>query len=145
MTLTAIRSDLNWYILFLCWLTAGISTAGSLFFSEIMQFAPCVLCWYQRIFMFPLAAILMAGLFPFDKNIVRYAIPLAAGGWLTALYHTLLYSGAIPKGLQPCGQGVSCTEANLDIFGFITIPLLSLMAFSAIALLLIILKRRLSQ
>jgi len=136
-------SDLNWKILFLCWLIAAISASGSLFFSEIMQFAPCILCWYQRIFMFPLVIIFLAGLFPFDKNIIRYTLPLAAAGSLVALYHTLLYSGIIPKGLQPCSQGVSCTEVYIEL-GFITIPMLSLMAFSAIAALLIILHRRLS-
>ena len=57
-------SNLNWNILFLCWLLASVSTTGSLFFSYVMQFAPCVLCWYQRIFLFPLVIILATGLFP---------------------------------------------------------------------------------
>ena len=52
----------NWTILFLCWLVAGVSAMGSLFFSYIMGFAPCVLCWYQRIFLFPLVIILTVGL-----------------------------------------------------------------------------------
>jgi len=137
-------SDLNWNIIFLCWLIAAVSTLGSLFFSEIMLFAPCSLCWWQRIFMFPLAILFLAGLFPFDKNIIRYALPFAAGGWLVALFHTLLYSGVIPESLEPCTQGVSCKEVYIDLLGFITIPVLSLMAFSAIIALLIILRRRLS-
>ena len=137
-------SDLNWNIIFLCWLIAAVSTLGSLFFSEIMLFPPCSLCWWQRIFMFPLAILLLAGLFPFDKNIIRYALPFAAGGWLVALFHTLLYSGVIPESLEPCTQGVSCKEVYIDLLGFITIPVLSLMAFSAIIALLIILRRRLS-
>ena len=137
-------SDLNWNIIFLCWLIAAVSTLGSLFFSEIMLFPPCSLCWWQRIFMFPLAILFLAGLFPFDKNIIRYALPFAAGGWLVALFHTLLYSGVIPESLEPCTQGVSCKEVYIDLLGFITIPVLSLMAFSAIIALLIILRRRLS-
>ena len=137
-------SDLNWNIIFLCWLIAAVSTLGSLFFSEIMLFAPCSLCWWQRIFMFPLAILFLAGLFPFDKNIIRYALPFAVAGWLVALFHTLLYSGVIPESLQPCAQGVSCKEVYIDLLGFITIPVLSLMAFSAIIALLIILRRRLS-
>jgi len=144
MARSAQKSDPNWNIVFLCWLIAGTSTLGSLFFSEIMLFAPCVLCWYQRIFMFPLAIILLVGLFPFDKNIVKYALPFAAGGWLVALYHALLYSGVIPESLQPCAQGVSCKEVYINLLGFITIPMLSLMAFSAIIALLLILRRRLS-
>jgi len=144
MARSAQTSGLNWNIIFLCWLIAAVSTLGSLFFSEIMLFAPCSLCWWQRIFMFPLAILLLVGLFPFDKNIIRYALPFAAGGWLVALFHTLLYSGVIPESLEPCTQGVSCKEVYIDLLGFITIPVLSLMAFSAIIALLIILRRRLS-
>ncbi|TKB11342.1 disulfide bond formation protein B [Desulforhopalus sp. IMCC35007] len=134
-------SDLNWTLLFLCWLLASISTTGSLFFSYIMQFTPCVLCWYQRIFLFPLVIILAVGLFPFDKSVVKYALPLAIAGGLTALYHTLLYSGVIPENIQPCSQGVSCTEKYIELFGFVSIPMLSFLSFSTIISLLIILTR----
>jgi len=135
----------NWTILFLCWLVAGVSAMGSLFFSYIMGFAPCVLCWYQRIFLFPLVIILTVGLFPFDKNVVKYALPLAIAGWLTALYHNLLYAGIIPESIQPCSQGVSCTEEYIELFGFLSIPMLSLLSFSTITALLIILSRRISK
>ena len=137
-------SNSNWTILFLCWLLATGSTMGSVFFSQVMEFAPCVLCWYQRICLFPLVIILAAGLFPLDKSVVKYALPLAIAGWLTALYHTLLYGGIIPESIQPCSQGVSCTEEYIDLFGFLTIPMLSLLAFSTIIALLFILKRRMS-
>jgi disulfide bond formation protein DsbB len=130
----------NWTILFLCWLLATVSTLGSLFFSNVMDFAPCILCWYQRIFLFPLVIVLAMGLFPFDIKVVRYALPLALAGLFTALYHNLLYSGIIPESIQPCSQGVSCTEKYIDLFGFITIPMLSALSFSTIILLLIILK-----
>lgn len=136
--------DSNWPILFLCWLLATIATMGSLFFSQVMEFAPCVLCWYQRIFLFPLVIILATGLFSFEKSVVKYALPLAMAGWLTALYHNLLYTGIIPESIQPCTQGVSCTEEYLDLFGFLTIPMLSLLSFSAIIALLFILKRRMA-
>ncbi len=144
MSKTEKKADTNWTILFLCWLLAGISTLGSLFFSHVIGFAPCVLCWYQRISLFPLVIILAMGLFPFDKGVVKYALPLAIAGWLTALYHNLLYSEIIPESIQPCSQGVSCTEEYIDLFGFITIPMLSLLSFSTIIALLIYLKRRMS-
>lgn len=134
-------SDSNWNMLFICWLIATISTLGSLFFSDIMQYAPCAMCWYQRIFMYPLAILFLTGLFPFDKNIIKYTLPLTLFGCGFALYHTLLYSGIIPKSMQPCSQGVSCTEKYLDVFGFITIPMLSLIAFSIIAALLLVIRR----
>ena len=132
----------GWNILFCCWLVASASAMGSLFFSYVMEFAPCVLCWYQRICLFPLVIILAAGLFPFDKNVVKYALPLAILGWLTAAYHNLLYAGIIPENIQPCSQGVSCTEEYIDLFGFLSIPMLSLLSFSTIIALLIVLKRR---
>lgn len=135
-------SNVNWVILFTCWLLASASTTGSIFFSSVMEFAPCVLCWYQRICLFPLVIILATGLFPFDKSVVKYALPLAIAGWLTALYHTLLYGGIIPESIQPCSQGVSCTEEYINLFGFVTIPMLSLFSFSAIIAFLLILKGR---
>jgi len=134
----------NWAILFSVWVLVTVSTLGSLFFSYIMEFAPCVLCWYQRICLFPLVIILATGLFPFEKRVIKYSLPLAIAGWITAFYHNLLYSGIIPQDLQPCSKGVSCTEKYIDLFGFLTIPMLSLISFSIIITLLILLKRRIS-
>ena len=145
MTIKEKASNSDWVIVFICWIVASVSTLGSLFFSEIMELAPCALCWYQRIFMFPLVIILLLGLFPFDKNIIRYALPLAIIGWGFAFYHYLLYSGIIPESIQPCSQGVSCSETYLDLFGFLTIPMLSLISFSIIIGFLLILRRRRSQ
>lgn len=135
-------SDTNWTILFLSWLLVSLSVLGSLFFSYVMEFAPCVLCWYQRICLFPLVVILARGLFPFDKNVVKYALPLATGGWLISFYHNLVYAGIVPENVQPCSKGVSCTEEYINLFGFFTIPLLSLLSFSLIVVLLIVLQRR---
>jgi len=132
----------NWTLLFLCWLLAGTSTTISIFFSSVLEYAPCVLCWYQRICLFPLVLILAAGLFPFDKSVVKYALPLAIAGGLTAFYHTLLYGGFIPASIQPCSQGVSCTEKYIELFGFVSIPMLSFLAFATLITLLLILKRR---
>jgi len=138
-------SDGNWTLLFLTWIITTAATLGSLFFSNVMEFAPCVLCWYQRICLFPLVIILATGLFPFDKRVVTYAIPLTIVGWFTALYHNLLYSGIIPQELQPFSQGVSCTEKYIDLFGVLTIPMLSLLGFSTIITLLFLLKKRTSK
>ena len=139
------QKNTNWNILFICWLLVSVSALGSLFFSFVMEFAPCVLCWYQRIFLFPLVLILAIGLFPFDKKVVKYALPLAIAGWLTAAYHNLLYAGIIPESIQPCSKGVSCTEEYIKLFGFLSIPMLSLLSFSTIVILLIILYRRTSK
>ena len=143
-TRTDQQTNVDWAILFLCWLIASVSTLGSLFFSDVMGFAPCVLCWYQRICIYPLVLIFGAGLFSFDAGVIKYSLPLAVAGWFIALYHTLLYSGLIPKSIQPCSEGVPCTEKYIELFGFLSIPLLSLLAFTAIITLLFILKRRLA-
>jgi disulfide bond formation protein DsbB len=145
MTTVDQTSNANWSILFLCWLIATVSTLGSLFFSEIMGFAPCVLCWWQRICIYPLVFIFTAGLLSFDKSVIKYSLPLAVAGWFVALFHTLLYYGIIPESIQPCSKGVSCTEVYIELFGFLSIPILSLIAFSAIIALLFTLKRRVSE
>jgi disulfide bond formation protein DsbB len=130
-------SDGAWVWVFGCWLVAAVSTLGALFFSEVMGIPPCVLCWYQRIAMFPLVLLLPLGLFPFDPRVVRYAWPLAAAGWLVALYHLLVAAGVIPESLQPCTQGVPCAEDPIRWLGFVTIPLLSFVAFTIMNLLLL--------
>ncbi|QEI09533.1 disulfide bond formation protein B [Pigmentiphaga aceris] len=133
-----------WSFLLFSWLIALVSTLGALFLSELMDFTPCVLCWYQRIAMFPLVLILGIGTYTDDVRCIRYAQPLAVIGWLLAVYHCLLYIGLIPTGLQPCGAAGSCAKVDLQLAGFITIPLLSLVAFSLIVLLLWAAKRKAS-
>jgi disulfide bond formation protein DsbB len=136
------RLDLDWILLFAAWMVALLATAGSLFFSYVMEFAPCVLCWYQRIFLFPLVVVLARGLFPFDREAVKFALPLAVLGWLVAAYHNLVYAGVVPQSLQPCAKGVSCTEEYINLFGLLSIPALSLIAFTTLAGILIALLRR---
>jgi disulfide bond formation protein DsbB len=103
------------------------------------------LCWMQRIFMFPLCIILLVGLFPFDPQVVRYALPLAAIGAAVAFYHLLLQVGVIPESAAPCRQGVSCSDAQVAIFGFVSIPMLSLLVFGSVTSLLWLLRGRLSR
>lgn len=131
-----------WLLVFAAWLVAAASTLGALFFGEVMQFPICRLCWYQRILMFPLALILPLGLFPFDPKVVRYALPLAALGLAVAVFHQLLVAGVIPESIQPCTQGVPCSTTVVTWFGFLTIPWLSIAAFSSIVALLAAAHRR---
>ena len=128
----------TWTLLFGAWLIASVSTLGALFFGEVMQLPPCVLCWYQRICMFPLVLILPIGLFPYDRKVIRYALPLALLGWLFAVFHVLLIAGVIPESIKPCTQGVPCSEKVIEWFGFVTIPLLSVVAFTAIIALFVL-------
>ena len=139
------KLDTDWLLLLVAWLIVTGSTLGSLFFSEIMELPPCSLCWYQRVFMFPLVVVLSMGLFPFDSRVVRYALPLSVLGTLVALYHVLLQGGVVPESAAPCSQGVSCSDVDLLVLGFASIPVLSLIAFGAVTALLITLLRRSSR
>ncbi len=120
------------YILYIAFAQALIAMLGSLYFSEIRHFTPCVLCWYQRICMYPLVAIIAVGILRKDKKIFQYVFPLSILGFFIALYHVLLQSGVLPESLAPCTAGVSCTVKYHPYFGFITIPIMSLTAFSVI-------------
>lgn len=134
-----------WTLVFLCWLAAAVGTLGSLFFSQVMGLVPCSLCWVQRIFLFPLAIVFTVGLFPLDVKVGRYAMPLVVGGWLVALYQNLLVWGIVEETLSPCQAGVSCSEVDFALFGFVTIPLLSLAAFTVMAGLLVALQYKVSK
>lgn len=115
---------------------AYIATLGSLYFSEIAGYAPCKLCWFQRIGMYPLTALFTVALLRKDKNVTYYAWPLVIFGGLVGLYHNLLYYKIIPDTYAPCSLGVSCTTKFIEWAGFVTIPFLSFVAFVAIAILL---------
>jgi len=117
---------------------------GSLFFSEIMEFVPCSMCWYQRIFMYPLVLIfLMALLYPDDK-VFKYAMPLVTVGLSFSIYHNLLMFDIIPESIVPCVQGVPCSTEYINWFGFITIPFLSFLAYLGIFLTLLISNKKVS-
>ncbi len=131
------QADAAWLLVFVCWVLATVATLGALFFSEVMELPPCTLCWYQRIFMFPLVLVLPAGLFPLDARVVRYALPLVVAGWAISVFQVLLVAGVIPESIRPCTQGVPCSEVQIEWLGFVNIPLLSFLAFSTMAALLV--------
>lgn len=128
--------QIGWNLLFAAWILVTAAMLGSLFFSEVMDVPVCVLCWYQRIAMYPLVIILAIGLFPLDPRVVRYATPLVAIGWLISLYQLLLIAGIIPKQAQPCVQGVPCSETHISLLGVFNIPSLSLITFTLTGILL---------
>jgi len=132
----------SWLLIFLAWTTALIATLGSLFFSEVMGFPPCTMCWYQRICMYPLAVIFLVALIRNDKNVLFYASPLVVVGWFWAFYHSLLIYGVIKEEMTPCSLGVPCSVSYFNWLGFIDIPTLSLTAFTLIAIFLVILYKK---
>lgn len=116
-------------VLYIAWLLAIIAMAGSLFYSEILNYAPCVLCWYQRIATYPLVAIILVGIVKKDKNVALYSLPLTLIGMGISIFHNLLYYKLIPEELAPCTAGISCTTKYVEYFGFVSIPLMALVTF----------------
>jgi disulfide bond formation protein DsbB len=122
--------------LFAAWLVALAATLSAVFIGEVLGQTPCVLCWWQRIAMFPLVAVLGVGLWRDDPGARLYALPLAAAGAALAGWHMLVYLDVIPTAIQPClASGPSCSGEGMRVLG-VPIPLLSLGAFAAILALL---------
>lgn len=121
-----------WFWIKLAWVQAVIGMLGSLYASEVLGLVPCVLCWYQRIALYPLVVILGMAAWRKDKLVQWYAWPLVLVGAGFAFYHTLLQWKLIPEGLTTCVGGVSCSSVLFSWFGFINFPFLSLLAFGSI-------------
>lgn len=130
---------------YVAWTQALLATSGSLYFSEIAGYLPCLLCWYQRIAMYPLVVILAVGILRRDAKVYQYALPLAIVGAVVAAYHVLLYYGVFPESEQTCRAGVSCTTEYIEWLGFITIPLLSLSAFLVVIACMVLLWKKSKQ
>jgi disulfide bond formation protein DsbB len=135
------ESNFGSVLVFFSFLVASIATLGSLFFSEIMNFVPCSMCWYQRIFMYPLVLIFLINLLYPDDKLFKYSFPLVITGLSLSIYHNLLMFGLISEDLVPCVKGVPCSTVYINWLGFITIPLLSFIAYAILFILLIILKK----
>ena len=130
---------------YVAWAIALVATVGSLFFSEVMGLPPCVLCWYQRIAMYPLVLIIGSGIITQDTRMRFYALPLCVSGLIISIYHNLLYYGILPESIIPCTAGVSCTSRQIEWLGFITIPLMALTAFACLTLCLLLYKNEMER
>jgi disulfide bond formation protein DsbB len=127
--------------LWLAALVAVTSMAGSLYFSEEAGFIPCLLCWYQRIAMYPLAILLPIAAIRGDDAIRPYAATLAGIGAVIAAYHVLVQRlPGLPTG--SCSVDAPCTAIYVERFGFITIPVMALVGFLAILTLLLATRER---
>ncbi len=125
---TSVLTLLNKHSLWLAFAVALFATLGSLYFSEVQGLAPCQLCWYQRIFMYPLSLMFLIAALRHDKNVVRYALPLSLFGLIIALYQ--VYIQVFPESALSCiANGISCSDINVNYFGFITIPVMSVVSF----------------
>ena len=128
--------------LYLAWLVALTATLGSLYFSEVRHFVPCTLCWYQRILMYPLAIVLGIASYRQDGAVRGYVLPLSVLGMGFATYHVLEQNIAGFGAPALCRAGVPCNLHYIHWLGFITIPVLSLTAFTLVTVLLATMRAR---
>ena len=133
----AVRGAVDGAELALAWVVALAATAGSLYFSEVAHFVPCQLCWFQRIAMYPLALILLLASVWRDRRGAAYAVGLPLLGGAISAYQ--LWIEHHPESEIPgCGIGVSCSVRWIEELGYVTIPVLALTAFAAVAGLLVL-------
>lgn len=125
-------------LFYFAWVQAVAAMAGSLYFSEVKDYPPCELCWYQRILMYPLTVIIAVGIIRRDRGLHWTVLPLALLGLAVSIYHNLLQQGVIEKSITSCQIGVSCEAKLVEWLGFMTIPMMSLVAFSVITVLTVI-------
>jgi disulfide bond formation protein DsbB len=128
------ESNVKMYLLLVQFAISLAAIFGSLFFSEIMKFPPCNMCWYQRIFIYPIALIILMGLYLGSKDTNKFVTPFVILGLIFSAYHNLVYYKIIQV-IVPCTESSPCTVQQLNYLGFITIPLLSLCAFVALSIL----------
>ncbi|RAP78288.1 disulfide oxidoreductase [Paenibacillus montanisoli] len=126
------------YALYLAWIVSIAATGGSLYLSENMHFIPCNLCWYQRIFMYPLVLLLGMASYRNDRRLIPYIWPLSLVGGLISAYHYAEQQIPALAKMLPCTVGVPCSDDYLDWFGgYVTIPFLALIAFALITMLML--------
>ena len=119
----------------LAFIVALVATSGSLYYSEIANFKPCELCWFQRIFIYPQVILLGVAWLKKEKYILDYSLVMIAVGTIISIYHNYIYYTAKPSGF--CSAAAPCIQQYIVGFGYITIPLLSLTTLILIGLLLL--------
>ena len=135
---TLLKNNAYWFV----FIISAAATLGSLFLSEVIKLPPCDLCWFQRVFMYSIALLFLVALLKQERILKPYALTLAIVGGLIALYQYFLQIGTMlnveTDQFIPCSvTNVSCSTITDIFFGFITIPMSSLVAFALIVLFLV--------
>ena len=113
-------------------ITVSISTLTSLYYSEIANFYPCKLCWFERIAMFPLLPLLLIGSISKEKIFLKWTPVFSITGFLISGYHYLLQINFSKA--EICYSEVPCTEKWIWEYGYISIPMMGLTAFGIITI-----------
>ncbi|OKL35811.1 disulfide oxidoreductase [Domibacillus mangrovi] len=119
-------------LLFIAWATSFTAMLGSLYFSEIVGYEPCELCWYQRILIYPLVLLLGLAVVKKDIKAAMYSLLMSGIGGLISLYHYGIQKVTFLTDAAPACGRVPCTGMYINWLGFITIPFLALTAFTII-------------
>jgi disulfide bond formation protein DsbB len=119
----------------LAFIVALVATGGSLYYSEIANFKPCDLCWFQRIFMYPQVVLLGLAWLKKEDSVVDYSLTMVCIGFCISTYHNFIYYTSQTSSF--CSIAVPCTQKYVVGFNYISIPLLALTAFTMIGLLLL--------
>jgi len=128
--LEAVRSAIWGYELWAAFIVSSIATGGSLFFSEIANFIPCELCWYQRICMYPLSILTLFAAIRGDFKLARYLLLFPVFGAGVSIYHILVENGVFHQSTACLVSAPGgCTIEWIDKFGYMTIPVLTLTGF----------------
>lgn len=125
------------YGLLIALAAAWIAMLGSLYFSEVAGYIPCRLCWYQRILMYPLTAIIAVGILRRDIQLPFYILPFSVVGIGVSTYHYMIQKTDL-FGTGICQEGIPCSTIWINWLGFITIPFLALTAFMIITIMTLI-------
>lgn len=141
---SAVVTSVHEMSLWLSWAVAAVATIGSLYFSEIADYVPCRLCWFQRICMYPLAGILLVAALRRDRNVRWYALPLLVAGIAVSTYHYVI-EWRPAWGDGACSVGPSCTDVWFRRMGFMTLAGMALCGFVAILTLLFVSPRGASE
>lgn len=117
-----------------------LATLGSLIYSDVIGYAPCKLCWFQRIFMYPQVILFAVALWKKDSFTKLQGIVFSSIGALIALYHYVGQLGWNPFGLEclALGYSASCSKNFVLEFGYMTIPMMAFAAFILILMALLV-------
>lgn len=113
----------------------AVSTLGSLYFSEVADYVPCRLCWFQRIAMYPIALVALVALVRRDRGARWYLVPMAAIGASISTYHYLIERGVLSDSASCTLFGPSCADVWFEEFGFVTLAFMALAGFVAVIVL----------
>ncbi|HRZ30330.1 MAG TPA: disulfide bond formation protein B [Candidatus Paceibacterota bacterium] len=125
---------LKQYVIYFVYAQIWAGFFGSLYFSEVLKLPPCVLCTVQRLLLYPLIIVLSVGIWRRDEDLPWYVLPFSILGIIVAGYHNLIYYHIIPESLTPCTVQLPCTVRDFTLWGVISIPTMSLVAFILITI-----------